>query len=133
MKAHGMRKTAMLAAIGAALSMPIAAFADPAAGVWSGDSAAPVPHIPGTFAGSPTNDDPNAGQFTATFDATGFVGVGRASEPGVLEVTPVNNWHSSNPSFASGNSAASESTFAKFKADLRALASRQPNTQTAQR
>jgi hypothetical protein len=135
MKIRAIQTTAIVAAIGLAVGMPLVASADSSSGVWSGDAAAPVPHIPSTFNGSPTNDDPNTGQFTMTFDSTGrLVAVGRAQEPPtVLETSYANGRAQGSISRGTfGDTAASAATFANFRAQLKTL-SRQGTAQTAQR
>ena len=118
-----LQTTAIAAALALAAATPLAATADGSAGVWSGDGAAPVPHIPGTFAGAPTNDDPSAGQFSVAFDTTGhFVRIGRVDEPrSPIAVVPDRERRQA--AFTSGReSAASAATFARFRLKLRALA-----------
>ena len=68
-----MRKSVMLGAVGAMLALPIAAQADP--------PAVGAPTIPPVFVGAPTNDNPNAGEFTVNFDSTGYRGIGTSPEP----------------------------------------------------
>ncbi|MBD5654196.1 MAG: hypothetical protein IAI50_03320 [Candidatus Eremiobacteraeota bacterium] len=133
MNTRWIKNTTMLAAMGMAFGLPLAASADSSSGVWSGDAAAPVPHIPGTFANSPTNDDPNTGQFSATFDTTGrLIQVGRSAEPPeMIEVAGYVSARQVVSTRDTGDSAASEATFASFKTQLRSLS--RLNGQTAQR
>ncbi len=65
--------TLIVALTAAACAVPLAAQADPPA------AAVPIPPVP--FAGAPSNQDPNAGQFTLNFDDGGrFLGTGRPAE-----------------------------------------------------
>jgi hypothetical protein len=64
----------LLAALGVLTTLPIAALADP--------PAVGAPGVPPVFVGAPTNDAPNAGQFTVNFDSAGdYLGIGTAPEP----------------------------------------------------
>jgi hypothetical protein len=79
------RSLAIVGSLGVFFASPVAAFADP--------SALGAPTIPAVFVGAPTNDDPNAGQFTVNFTSTGeYLGTGVAPEPPLtrdLTVSPV--------------------------------------------
>jgi len=49
-----------------------------------------APAIPAVFVGAPTNDNPNAGQFTVNFASNGdYEGIGIAAEPPLVrDLTP---------------------------------------------
>ncbi len=68
-----MQGLAMIAVLGGLAAAPLAAAADP--------PAVAAPGIPAPFIGAPTNDNPNAGQFTVNFDDQGrYLGIGTAPE-----------------------------------------------------
>ena len=75
-------KTAALGALYAMAALPVAASADP--------PAVGAPTIPPVVVGAPTNDNPNAGQFSVDFDSTGaYQGIGTAPEPALTrDLTP---------------------------------------------
>ncbi|MBD5633085.1 MAG: hypothetical protein IAI49_01300 [Candidatus Eremiobacteraeota bacterium] len=76
-----MRTTTTLVALGVLSALPAAALADP--------PAVGAPTIPAVFTGAPTNDNPNAGEFTVNFDSDGYRGIGSAPEPPLTrDMTP---------------------------------------------
>jgi hypothetical protein len=79
MRIHRIAST--LGVLTALLAAPVAASADP--------PAVGAPTIPPVFVGASTNDNPNAGEFTVNFDASGYRGVGIAPEPPLTrDLTP---------------------------------------------
>jgi hypothetical protein len=75
-------KTTAFGALCAMALAPALASADP--------PAVGAPTIPPVFVGAPTNDNPNAGQFTVNFASNGtYEGVGIAPEPPLVrDLTP---------------------------------------------
>jgi hypothetical protein len=75
-------KTTALGALCAMAFVPAAASADP--------PAVGAPTIPAVFVGAPTNDNPNAGEFTINFASNGdYEGIGVAPEPALVrDLTP---------------------------------------------
>jgi hypothetical protein len=79
MRIHRIAST--LGVLTALLAAPVAASADP--------PAVGAPTIPPVFVGAPTNDNPNAGEFTVNFDTSGYRGIGIAPEPPLIrDLTP---------------------------------------------
>jgi hypothetical protein len=119
-----------LGVLTALLAAPVAASADP--------PAVGAPTIPPVFTGAPTNDNPNAGEFTVNFDSSGYRGIGIAPEPPLtrdLTSTPVRVFAQARPvALTSAIERSSvDSLFVGFRRELRANAGDETALRTSDR